>query len=135
LRIIEKLKYYFRSYDDYHNISEKLKIKYNNSQELYEKMTSNLAKTRPNCEEILERKKSWALNKEELKINDELENVIASKEHENEFTIYSILRSEKNLIENSSSDSSSGAVNLKRSCSPERTDGVSQQKRRTESKC
>jgi hypothetical protein len=42
-----------------------------------------------------------------------------------------MLRSEIDLIENSSSDSSSEAVNLKRSRSPEQRDQVSQQKRRT----
>jgi hypothetical protein len=65
-------------------------------------MTSNLPPKRPTCEQILKSKNSWALNKEELEINDQLENIIASKEHENEFTIYSILRPEINLIQNSS---------------------------------
>jgi hypothetical protein len=46
---------------------------------------------------------SWPLNEGELEINEKLENIIASKERENEFTIYSILRSDKN----SSSDSNS----------------------------
>ncbi len=72
-------------------------------------MTSNLPINRPNCEDILERKNSLALNEKELEISDELENIIASKERENEFTIYSILRSKKKLIENSSSE----AFNLK----------------------
>ncbi len=54
-------------------------------------MTQRFPHKRPNCEEILEKKNSWALNKEELEISDELEDIIASKEHENEFTIYSML--------------------------------------------
>jgi len=58
------------------------------------------------------------LIKQELEISDELEDIIASKERENEFTIYSMLRWEINLIENWSS----GAVTLKRSRSPEQTD-------------
>jgi hypothetical protein len=70
-----------------------------------------LNRLRPGCEEILKRKNSWALNKEELEISNELENIIASKESENELTIYSMLRSEISLIENSSSV----AVTLKRS--------------------
>ncbi len=98
-------------------------------------MTHRFSDKRPDCEEILKRKNSWALNEEELEINDELEDIIASKERENEseleLTIYSMLRSEIDLIENSSSDSSSGAVTLKRSRSPEQRDQVSQQKRRT----
>ncbi len=66
-------------------------------------MCSDLPQRRPNCKEILDKMNSWALNEGELEINQELENIIASKERENEFTIYSILRSDKN----SSSDSSS----------------------------
>jgi hypothetical protein len=75
-------------------------MKYNESQELYEKMTSNLAHKRPNCEDILNRKHSWALNTEELEISDELQNIIASKERENKFTIYSMLRLKINSISN-----------------------------------
>jgi hypothetical protein len=70
-------------------------------------MLKPMPRRRPKCEEILERKNSWALVKEELEINDELENIIASKERENEFTIYSLLRSKINLIENSDSSSES----------------------------
>jgi hypothetical protein len=62
-------------------------------------MTARLLNKRPECEEILEKKNSWALNKDELEISDELENIIASKERENELTIYLLLRSEINLIE------------------------------------
>jgi hypothetical protein len=72
-------------------MSEELKIKYNESQELYNQMTSNLAHKRPNCEDILKRKHSWALITEELEISHEFENIIASEERENEFTIYSLL--------------------------------------------
>jgi hypothetical protein len=62
-------------------------------------MTSNLPRKRPTCEQILNSKNSWALNIEELEINDELKNIIASKERENESIIYSMLSSEINLIE------------------------------------
>ncbi len=71
---------------------------------------------RPNCEEILMKKDLWTLNKEKLEINDKLKNIIASKERENKLTIYSMLRSVINSIENSSSDLSS----------PEQRDEVSQ---------
>jgi hypothetical protein len=57
-------------------------------------MTARLLNKRPDCEKILEKKNSWALSKEELEISDLLENMIASKERENEFTIFSMLRSE-----------------------------------------
>ncbi len=132
-----------------------MKTKFNQSLELCNAMTIRLPFKRPNCEEILNRKSLWTLNEEELEISDELKNIIASKECENEL-IYSMRRSEINLIEsepesklefsnfdsyldlisdpnyNSSSDSSSEAVTLKRSRSPEQIDEVSQQKRRTQ---
>jgi hypothetical protein len=80
-----------------------LKTKYNAALDRYVDMLIPLHRRRPNCEEILEKKDLWALNEEELEISDELENIIALKERENELTIYSMLRSEINLIENSSS--------------------------------
>jgi hypothetical protein len=55
-------------------------------------MSSNFPHNRSNSEDILEKKNSWALIKEELEISDEFEGIIASKERENEFTIYSMLR-------------------------------------------
>jgi hypothetical protein len=55
-------------------------------------MHSDFPHERLNCEDILKKKNLWALNKEELEINDELQNIIASKERQNELTIYSMLR-------------------------------------------
>ncbi len=71
-----------------------MKSKYKVSLELCNEMTARLLNKRPDCEKILEKKNSWALSKEELEISDLLENMIASKERENEFTIFSMLRSE-----------------------------------------
>ncbi len=68
-----------------------MRKKYNAALDLYDDMTRSLSRSRPNCEKILEIQDSWALNKE-LKISDELENIIASKERENEFTIYSFFK-------------------------------------------
>jgi serine/threonine protein kinase len=62
-------------------------------------MITDLPEKRPNCEEILEKRDLWALNKE-LEINDEFENIITSKEHENKFLIYSILRFEDSYVRN-----------------------------------
>jgi hypothetical protein len=93
-------------------------------------MTARLPHKRPNCEEILERKNSWALIKEQLQINNELIDIINSKERENEFTIYSLLRNKLNSNDFRVSESL-GAVTLKRSRSTEQTEGVSQEKRRT----
>jgi hypothetical protein len=56
-------------------------------------MTQMLPQQRPKCEEILKRKKKWALNEEEFEINDELEKIIDSKGSENDLTIYSMLKS------------------------------------------
>jgi hypothetical protein len=42
--------------------------------------------------------REW-INKEELEINNELKNIIASKESENELTIFSVLRSNTNSDE------------------------------------
>jgi hypothetical protein len=98
-----------------------LKDKYNESLKLYDKMHSDFPHKRLNCEDILERKNSWALKEEELEINDQLENIIAS-----------MLRSEINLNENSSSNSISGAETLKKSRAHEQRDEVSHKKRRTQ---
>ncbi len=84
-----------RSYKD--KLPLHLKTKYNAALKSCGHIIRSLPEKRPNCEEIIERKDWWALNKE-LEISDELEDIIASKEHENEFTIYWILRSEINLI-------------------------------------
>jgi hypothetical protein len=83
----------FRSYDENKVLSKLLKAKYNAALDLHEDMLKPIPRRRPNCKEILEKKNLWALNKEELEINDELKDIISSKERENEFTIYSILRS------------------------------------------
>jgi hypothetical protein len=54
-------------------------------------MTRNLPRNRPNCEEILKLKHSWALTEEEFEINDELKEEIIFKINNTE-SIYSILR-------------------------------------------
>jgi hypothetical protein len=68
-------------------------------------MTARFPHKRPNCEGILKSMNSWALIKEELKINDELKNIIASKIRENELSIYSILRPKVIEIKIESKDS------------------------------
>ncbi len=62
-------------------------------------MHSDFPHKRLNCEDILQRKHLWALNEQQIEMNDELQNIIASKERQNEFTIYSMLRSEKDESE------------------------------------
>jgi hypothetical protein len=57
-------------------------------------MTSNLPHKRPNCDDIIQRRKKWAMKVKELQINDELEKIIDSKRRENELTIYSLFKSE-----------------------------------------
>ncbi len=54
-----------------------MKIKYNESLELCNEMTSRFPHKRPDSENILERKNSWALNEEGLEISKEFEDFIA----------------------------------------------------------
>jgi hypothetical protein len=79
------------SYDEFGNLSNLMKTKYNSALELYDDMTRNLPRNRPNCEEILKRKHLWALTKEEFEIHDELKKEIIFKIN-NTDSIYSILR-------------------------------------------
>jgi uracil phosphoribosyltransferase len=84
-------------------------------------MTEDLQHIRPDCGEMLIKKNSWALNEEEFEINDEMKNIIYAKIRENELTIYSMLRSEINLIESESEHKTveNEKLTLKRSHSPE----------------
>ncbi len=59
-------------------------------------MIRGLPKKRPTCEEILKQRNLWALNKNELEINDELREEIISKINENQI-IFSILKSKLNI--------------------------------------
>ncbi len=52
-------------------------------------MTQRASHKRPNCEELLKRKNSWAVSKEEIELNFELKYLIDSKESE---SIYSVLK-------------------------------------------
>jgi hypothetical protein len=83
-------------------MSKQLKDKYNESLKLFKKMHSDSPHERPNCEDILEGKSSWALNEDEFQVSDKLQKIIGSKQRKTELTIYSMLR----LKINSSSDSS-----------------------------
>jgi hypothetical protein len=84
---------YFRSYNDHQDISEELKIKYNESLELYNQMTSNLPHKRPKCKEIMEKKDLWALNEKEFEINDELKNELILKLNDKNQIVFSIIKS------------------------------------------
>jgi hypothetical protein len=61
-------------------------------------MAATIPSKRPDCQHILNKKELWALNKEELAINDELKNIITLKIRKKEFTIYSLLRREVNSV-------------------------------------
>ncbi len=68
-----------------------MKTKYKAALDLYVDMLYPLPQRRPNCEEILERKSSWALNEEEFEIDDELkEELILKMDDKNQF-VFSIL--------------------------------------------
>ncbi len=85
---------YFSLYNNYQGI-EGLKSKFKESLKLYEKMTS-FQQNRPNCEEILNGKNSWALNEKEFEIDDELKNLILKLDNEKQFVFY-ILKSKFNI--------------------------------------
>jgi hypothetical protein len=50
-----------------------LKPKYEAAIELYDDMTRQLPRKRPNCEEVLKIKNSWSLSETEFAIDNELE--------------------------------------------------------------
>jgi hypothetical protein len=60
-------------------------------------MTARLINERPDCEKILEKKNSWALNEEEFEINDELKKELILKLDDENEIIFSILKSKLNI--------------------------------------
>ncbi len=60
-------------------------------------MTRRFSQLRLNCEEILNRKNSWALNEEEFEINDELKKELIPKLVGENQLIFSILKSKLNI--------------------------------------
>ncbi len=70
-----------------------MKTKYNAALQLYDDMIRGLPKKRPTCEEILKQRNLWALNKNELEINDELREEIISKINGENKIVFSIFKS------------------------------------------
>jgi len=64
-----------------------LMSKYKTLRDLYERMTSNLPNRRPNCEEILEDKQLWDLNKNEFDAKQEFDNIIKSNQDKDSYVI------------------------------------------------
>jgi hypothetical protein len=60
-------------------------------------MIRGLPQKRPNCEQILERKKQWALNEEEFEIDEELKKELIPKLVGKNQLIFSILKSKLNI--------------------------------------
>ncbi len=60
-------------------------------------MTATLINERPDCEEVIEKKNSWALNEEEFEINDELKKELILKLDDENQVIFSILKSKLNI--------------------------------------
>jgi hypothetical protein len=60
-------------------------------------MTSRASDERPDCEEILKRKNSWALNDEEFEINDELKKDLNPKLDDENQIVFSLLKSKLNI--------------------------------------
>jgi hypothetical protein len=69
-----------------------LKTKYNAALDLYDDMCKPLPRKRPNCEEVLKKKDLWALNEEELDINEKLRDEIISKLNDENQTVFSLLK-------------------------------------------
>ncbi len=55
-------------------------------------MIATLPNKRPNCNQILDKKKSWALIGEEFKINDELKKELIVKLDDENQIIFSLLK-------------------------------------------
>jgi hypothetical protein len=70
-------------------------------------MLRPMPRRRPNCEQILERKNSWALNEKELEkeleINDELKRELFPKLDDENQIVFSILKSKLYEINDSKS--------------------------------
>jgi hypothetical protein len=62
-------------------------------------MTSRLTNVRPNCEEILNLKDSWALSEKEFDFQNESMKIFDSKINNSNYTIYSLLKSRQKLFE------------------------------------
>ncbi len=56
-------------------------------------MTRSVQSKRPNCEEILEKKTSWALSEEEFEVNEELKRVKIPKLDDENQIVFSLLES------------------------------------------
>jgi hypothetical protein len=61
-------------------------------------MSSDFPYKRPNCEEILKEKDSWALNKEEFEINNELKKELINKLFDVNQIVFSIPKSSNSLL-------------------------------------
>jgi hypothetical protein len=70
--------------------------KYQNALKFSERMTNLIPSKRPNCEEILESKHLWALDKNEFQINDELRQILEEKSKDKQ-SIYHIFYTKLNL--------------------------------------
>ncbi len=74
-----------------------MKNKYNESLKLCNEMTARLPHKRPDCEDILDRKNSWALNENEFEINDELKKELIPKLVDENEIVFSSLKSLLNI--------------------------------------
>lgn len=66
--------------------------KYENLKKIYLKMKKEIYLKRPDCEELLNGKDLWTLNKSELNLSEELNVLIELKSEVNESFIRSMIR-------------------------------------------
>ncbi len=78
-------------------LTEPFKTKYNAALDLYADMCSHLPRRLPNCEQIFEKKNSWALSEEEFEVNDEMKKELIPKLFEENQIVFSILKSKLNI--------------------------------------
>ncbi len=74
-----------------------MKNKYIAALDLHDDILRRFPGRRPNCEEILGRKISWALNEDEFEINDKLKKELILKLDDENQIVFTILKSKLNI--------------------------------------
>jgi hypothetical protein len=92
----------FSSFEDNENNSSiyesrntSLNSKYRNALQLYDGMTQSITSKRPKFEEIFNSKHLWALDKNELKIDNQMKRIIEEKSKDKQ-SIYHIIYTKLN---------------------------------------
>ncbi len=84
--------------------------KYRSAVQLFKSMTQMNPIKRPNCEEILETRGLWAMDKNDFEINDELRHILEEKSKDNQ-SIYHIIQTKFKLFDELEEQDSDFAIN------------------------